>query len=106
MIFAGEFAILQRGNQHHEDRHPRFFFCAEWVRSGAGGPVATDRTKSSALPLENTPRRGRTVHQIYTGPAVVMALVLASAPILAAASGGPPKVNIDSTCKASEVEVR
>ena len=31
MIFGAECAVLQRGNQHHEDRHPDFFSCAEWV---------------------------------------------------------------------------
>jgi hypothetical protein len=33
MIFAVELAVLQRENQHHEDRHPDFFACAEWFGS-------------------------------------------------------------------------
>jgi hypothetical protein len=32
--------------------------------------------------------------------------ILASTLVLAAASGGPPKVNIEATCQASEIEIR
>jgi hypothetical protein len=32
--------------------------------------------------------------------------ILASTLMLAAASGGPPKVNIEATCEASEVEIK
>ena len=32
--------------------------------------------------------------------------ILASTLVLAAASGGPPKVNIEATCRASEIEIK
>jgi hypothetical protein len=32
--------------------------------------------------------------------------ILASTLVLAAASGGPPKVDIEATCRASEIEIR
>jgi hypothetical protein len=32
--------------------------------------------------------------------------ILASMLVLAAASGGPPKVNIEATCRASEIEIK
>src|SRR4029077_11875938 len=32
--------------------------------------------------------------------------ILASTLVLAAASGGPPKVNVEATCRASEIEIR
>jgi hypothetical protein len=37
--------------------------------------------------------------------ALPLGSILASTLVLAAASGGPPKINIEATCRASEIEI-
>jgi transposase len=39
MIFAGDVAVLQRGNQHHEDRHPNFF--TPWIACASVSLIAS-----------------------------------------------------------------
>src|SRR3954452_7726579 len=38
--------------------------------------------------------------------AVFIELILAPTIVLAAASGGPPKINIEATCRTSEIEIK